>query len=387
MAVPYTFGSATAAIPLSQLDSNFASTITLGNTAIQLGNTVTILNNMTFANVTVSSGTVSVTTVTATTANLVTINASTLNAATHRSDSSLVLQTNGTTTAVTIDTAQNVGVGVTPSAWGSIFKALEVGRVGSSITAVSATGNLILTGNAYQNSGGNWTYANTGSYAGLFQVRPSDGSFTWNIAASGTAGNTISFTQAMTLDPSGNLLVGTTSGSSSARAVIRREDLTSTTKAANTIAKLGPGTGTSRDANIILSDFAAYDYYFGGRGGVAYVTVNNNQGVQLSAGATSWSSDSDETLKDVIEPIKNAIDAVNSWRTVIGKYKSDDEGIRRVFFMAQDIQATTPEAVDLSPEGTLLLRYQDTIPVLAAAIKEQQTLITQLQADVAALKG
>ena len=55
MAVPYTFGTATAAIPLSQFDSNFATTITLGNTAIQLGNTVTTLNNMTLANVTISS--------------------------------------------------------------------------------------------------------------------------------------------------------------------------------------------------------------------------------------------------------------------------------------------------------------------------------------------
>lgn len=55
MAVPYTFASATSPIPLSQLDSNFATTITLGNTAIQLGNTVTQLNNMTFANVTISS--------------------------------------------------------------------------------------------------------------------------------------------------------------------------------------------------------------------------------------------------------------------------------------------------------------------------------------------
>ena len=55
MAVPYTFASATSAIPLSQLDSNFATTITLGNTSIQLGNTVSTLNNMTFANVTISS--------------------------------------------------------------------------------------------------------------------------------------------------------------------------------------------------------------------------------------------------------------------------------------------------------------------------------------------
>ena len=61
MAVPYTFATATSAIPLSQLDSNFATTITLGNTAIQLGNTVTTLNNMTLANVTISSGSTNVT--------------------------------------------------------------------------------------------------------------------------------------------------------------------------------------------------------------------------------------------------------------------------------------------------------------------------------------
>jgi hypothetical protein len=76
MAVPYTFGTATASIPLSNLDSNFATTITLGNTAIQLGNTVTTLNNMTLANVTVSSGSVTLTNITATTANVTTANIS-----------------------------------------------------------------------------------------------------------------------------------------------------------------------------------------------------------------------------------------------------------------------------------------------------------------------
>lgn len=55
MAVPYTFGAATAAIPLSQLDSNFATTITIGNTAVQLGDTITTLNNTTLANVTIST--------------------------------------------------------------------------------------------------------------------------------------------------------------------------------------------------------------------------------------------------------------------------------------------------------------------------------------------
>lgn len=55
MSVPYTFGTATSAIPLSQLDSNFNTAITIGNTAVQLGNTVTTLNNLTLANVTISS--------------------------------------------------------------------------------------------------------------------------------------------------------------------------------------------------------------------------------------------------------------------------------------------------------------------------------------------
>lgn len=58
MAVPYTFANATTAIPLSQLDSNFSTAITIGNTAVQLGNTITTVNNLTLVNVAVTSGNV-----------------------------------------------------------------------------------------------------------------------------------------------------------------------------------------------------------------------------------------------------------------------------------------------------------------------------------------
>ena len=54
----------------------------LGNTAIQLGNTVTTLNNMTLANVTISSGNVTITNVSVTTANVGTVNATTVIATT-----------------------------------------------------------------------------------------------------------------------------------------------------------------------------------------------------------------------------------------------------------------------------------------------------------------
>jgi len=55
MAVPYTFGSSTTSIPLSQLDTNFATGITLGNTVVYLGNTTTSLGNLTLTNATISS--------------------------------------------------------------------------------------------------------------------------------------------------------------------------------------------------------------------------------------------------------------------------------------------------------------------------------------------
>jgi len=46
MAVPYTFATATTAIPLSQLDSNFATALTLGNTSVALGNTVAAIKEV-----------------------------------------------------------------------------------------------------------------------------------------------------------------------------------------------------------------------------------------------------------------------------------------------------------------------------------------------------
>ena len=55
--VPYTFGNATTAIPLTNLDADFNTTATLGNAAIGLGNTTTTVGNLTLTNVTIVSGT------------------------------------------------------------------------------------------------------------------------------------------------------------------------------------------------------------------------------------------------------------------------------------------------------------------------------------------
>jgi hypothetical protein len=55
MAVPYSFATATTSIPLSQLDANFNTGATIGNTTVGLGNTVTSFGNVTLANPTIQN--------------------------------------------------------------------------------------------------------------------------------------------------------------------------------------------------------------------------------------------------------------------------------------------------------------------------------------------
>ena len=110
------------------------------------------------------------------------------------------------TTAMTLDASGNLGLGVTPSAWGSAYKALDVNTRGLSFAGGTESGAVSV--NAYWNL--DWKYAGTSTFR-VSQYQQFDGAHTWYTAPSGTAGNTISFTQAMTLDASGNLGVGETS--------------------------------------------------------------------------------------------------------------------------------------------------------------------------------
>jgi len=109
-----------------------------------------------------------------------------------------------------IDSSGNLGLGVTPSAWGSSFKALQVGGSSVWVNPSSAANTLHINRNAYYD-GSSFKYIATGTASEYSQ---DSGSHIWYTAASGTAGNAITFTQAMTLDASGNLLVGTTTTSS-----------------------------------------------------------------------------------------------------------------------------------------------------------------------------
>jgi len=119
------------------------------------------------------------------------------------SNHSLQLRTNNTTKA-TLDSSGNLGLGVTPSAWAGGWKAFQLGGVAA---IASSTDFFLLANNSY------WDGTNYRRVAAGYASRyvQTSGSHSWETAASSTAGSTISFTQAMTLDASGNLLVGATS--------------------------------------------------------------------------------------------------------------------------------------------------------------------------------
>ena len=113
-------------------------------------------------------------------------------------NTSLVLPAiNGTVVAA--DSNGNVGIGVTPSAWQSGITALNLGN---SFIHYGGGTNFVMGVNAYANVG--YKYKSTG-YASNYTQQ--DGAHYWYTAPSGTAGNAITWTNAMTLDSSGNLLV------------------------------------------------------------------------------------------------------------------------------------------------------------------------------------
>ena len=110
-------------------------------------------------------------------------------------------------TAMTISQAGNVGINTAPSAWSSSSTALQIGSLALEDFAVSGANASNILNNAFRNSAGNFVYKETDFASGYGQY---DGEHRFNVAASGTAGNDISFTRAMTIAASAIVLIGTT---------------------------------------------------------------------------------------------------------------------------------------------------------------------------------
>ena len=106
-----------------------------------------------------------------------------------------------------IDSTGNVGIGVTPSAWNSSYRSIQLGSGGAISSHTSASLPwLLATANSFVNSVGDFKFIQNG-YSTRYLARGDDGTQSWWTSNNGIAGGTVSYVQSMTLDASGNLIL------------------------------------------------------------------------------------------------------------------------------------------------------------------------------------
>lgn len=279
----------------------------------------------------------------------VTINASTTAGLVNTADTSGILQLQtANTTAVTVDASQNVTfAGVTT---------LQAGT--AALPALTTTGDT-----------------NTGIFF--------------------PAADTLAFSEggaeAMRIDSSGNVGVGATSSGSrfhSESSANQTVGYFKNTNASNS----NDGVQIAISRNTTDGSYRALTYYNAGASAYRFWVLDsgNVQNTNNSYGAFS-----DVKLKE------NIVDAspklANLMQVKVRNYNLIGDTNKQLGVVAQELETVFPAMIDVSPdkdsEGndlgttTKSVKYSVFVPMLIKAIQEQQALITQLQADVATLKG
>jgi hypothetical protein len=330
----------------------------------------------------------------------------------------------------TLDASGNLGLGVTPSAWYSSFKGLDVAN--AAYYGNISNGTAFITGNTYINSSLVNIYK-TSNYALRYTLATDLGQHIWQIAPSGTAGTTATFTQAMTLDASGNLLVGTTTsaltlsgrgvveinGSSSAVAALKVGDalkaefytdgtdlfITNDVNGAMRLYTNGSeraridssgnllvgttSTGYTSSNSTYYTPIAAYwinNHATGTASGTRYIGFGigvNEIGSITQTGTTAvlYNTTSDQRLKENIEDATSASALIDSLQVRQYDWKSDGSH-QRYGFVAQELVTVAPEAVHqpADPEEMMGVDYSKLVPMLVKEIQDLRKRLAALEA-------
>jgi hypothetical protein len=332
-----------------------------------------------------------------------------------------VLQTNNLITFSTgasytermrIDSSGNLGLGVTPSAWG-IGKTLQV----NSASLMGYLNRLYASANTYFDGTGTAKYIASDSATSYQQL---NGQHQWFTAASGTAGNAITFSQVMTLDASGNMQIGTTTSagrltvSGKIRTLSGDIELDSgqiTTNSSSNPLRLGVdgsekaridssgallvGTTSASIGNTSGSRFvdegrtlnitnttATYPSIITNQVGFGGTTVsfrytNSEKGyIETSPTAVQYVTSSDYRLKNTIAPMTGALAKVALLKPCTYKWNAD--GSDGQGFIAHELQSVVPECVTgekdaVDADGNPKYQGIDTsflVATLTAAIQE-----------------
>ncbi len=342
----------------------------------------------------------------------------------------------------------NLGLGVTPSATGASYKSFELGFAGIGLNARS-NATLDVDQGVYWTAGSAPLYASTGVAAAHYRM--SSGTHAWSVAPSGTAGNAITFTQAMTLNASGNLLLGTTTVGTSgtgltmygaSQAEMRLQNSTTGTGTTNGIQLAAAGSDfylwnfeagsqifgtsgveraritssgellvgkTSASDSVVGFAVSASGYFTATSAGSTNATSTNHvystgagayrfyvgMGGTINATSTTITGISDQRLKENIRDLDDGLNVVMAlkprkfdWKAGKGQDIKNARG-----FIAQEFEQVLPDMIetwkDPAPEGEEPYKAVNAnlIPTLVKAIQELHAIVATLQADVAALKA
>ena len=257
--------------------------------------------------------------------------------------------------AMTLDSSGNLGLGVTPSAWSASWKGFQIAAGSDGLGVVTIASNSVylnIATNAYFDTG--WKYKNNGKATDYGQ---NNGQHEWYIAASGTAGNAISFTQAMTLDASGSLLINTTSSTPSGFVTVTCD----TSKAA----------------------WASYATSVASTNQMLFQNPNGVVGaINTGASSTSYSTSSDYRLKDNPQPLTGSGAFIDALKPKTWNWKAD--GSKGVGFIAHEVQEVSPNSVVGEKDGEQMQAMEyGSAEFIANIIAELQSL----RARVAALES
>jgi len=286
----------------------------------------------------------------------------------------------------------NLGLGVTPSAW-SGAKGFDIGNR----TAVyENSGNTAsgITNNLYIGSGG-YTYKATAAGSALQQL---NGTFYWYNTPSGTAGTVATLTQAMTLNNSGALLIGT---STSTAVTITKLQLAS---AGNTYLQISSGStgGCFMGSEGIGTVWYNYSGAIGSETTTKSLTIGSSGSIGAPSGTNIYNA-SDARLKKNIQPLTKGLDAINALKPVSFNWITDfckEENDKTLYgFVAQDTKEVDENLVegfnnggnvivgDLTVEKAMRVNEKFIIPMLTKAIQELNAIVTAQATEITALKA
>jgi hypothetical protein len=305
-------------------------------------------------------------------------------------DSSGVLQLQSAgTTAVTIDTSQNVTFNGT-RIYGDFTNATIANRVSFQTSTTNGATRLMVIPNGTSDVAAinctNSSDPTNASFAAFQVQQSSDVRIQSTIAGTGTYLPMTFYTggsERMRIDSSGNVLVGTTSALANGKI--------SSLATSSSQRPLGLSSNYSGDVGVSAIYITKFDnnstttqvfqQFAIGNGAAGSGQINAN-----GANAAAFGSFSDARLKENIEPLPPQLDNILALKPCEFDFK-DGSG-HQVGFIAQEMQLVYPDVVGQGNDEMLTVTGWDkTSARLVKAIQEQQTIINDLKARIETLEA